>query len=442
MRSRAPSGWGSSRVEPDEIVVNVGSVAHGGHCIARHEGRVLFVRHTAPGERIRARITGTGPGGRFGYADAVEILDPAPERVPAPCPYAGPAGCGGCDFQHLSLAAQRNLKAAVVREQFARLARLDVDVTVEPLGEPEPGLRWRTRVEFAVDPAGRAGLRPHRSHEVIPVEDCLIAARGVVGSGVLSGDWSGTAAVDVAAPSRGDPVVTPVPAGGAGPERVVTERVVTPWASAGAERAFAHDFEVAARGFWQVHPRAASTFAGRVLTELDPKPGERALDLYAGVGLFAAALADAVGPDGQVLAVESDRTAAGLARTNLGEWRHTVVLPLRVDDAFGVSRPARRGPADRRATRRRRPRRAPLMPDTADLVVLDPPRTGAGADVVRAIAALGPRAVAYVACDPAALARDAAAFAEAGYALGGLAAYDAFPMTHHVECIATFASAP
>ncbi len=426
--------------DEDDVVVDIGPVAHGGHCVARHDGRVLFVRHTAPGERVRARITGLGPGGRFAYADAVAVLDASPDRVASPCRYAAPGGCGGCDFQHLSLAAQRDLKAAVVREQFARLAGVDADVVVEPLGEPEPGLRWRTRVEFAVDGGGHAGLHPHRSHDVIPVEDCLIAAPGVIGSGVLSGDWSGFAAVDVAAPSLGAAAVTPVaPGGAAGPNRLVTETVTARWAGPGGEREFTHDFEVAARGFWQVHPRAAATFVGRVLADLDPRPGERAVDLYAGVGLFAAALADAVGPGGQVVAVESDPTAAGLARTNLGPWRHTVVLPVRVDDAFGVARPARRGPADRRATRPRRPRRAPLMPDTADLVVLDPPRTGAGAEVVRAIAALRPRAVAYVACDPAALARDTATFATAGYALGRLAAYDAFPMTHHVECLATFA---
>lgn len=426
---------------PDgEVVVEVGPIAHGGHCVARHEGQVLFVRRTAPGERVRARITGEGPGGRFRYADAVEILTPAPGRVPPPCRYA--ADCGGCDFQHLSPTLQRDLKAAVVREQFARLAGVDVDVTVEPLGESPPGIRWRTRVEFAVDESGRAGLRRHRSHAIVPVTDCLIAAPGILETGVLEGDWSGYAAVDVAAPSLGEPVVTAIPAGPegrtAGADRRVRERVRWPVPGVPGERAVEHEYAVAARGFWQVHPHAAATFVARVLADLDPRPGERALDMYAGAGLFAAALAERVGPEGQVVAVESDATAAALARTNLEAWRHTVVLTARVDDAFGVARPGRRGPAARRTTRPRRVARAPLMPQTADVVVLDPPRTGAGAGVVRAISALGPRAITYVACDPAALARDTRTFAEAGYALGRLAAYDAFPMTHHLECIATF----
>ena len=443
----------------DEVTVDIDSVAHGGHFVARHAGRVLFVRHTAPGERVVARLTGSGPGGRFLYADAVAIEDPAPGRVTPPCRYAGV--CGGCDFQHLSLAAQRDLKTAVVREQFARLAHLDVDVEVEELGEAEPGLRWRTRVEFAVGRDGRAGLHPHRSHEVIRVADCLIAAAGVVETGVLEQLWPGSASVDVTAPSSGEPVVTPepawqpstartgeapaaaaaegVPGAGAVAAAVVRERVTTAWTiPPGQARTFSHEFAVDARGFWQVHPRAAPTFVARVMAELDPQPGERALDLYAGVGLFAAALADAVGPDGQVLALESDRTATDFAVHNLAPWPQALVVPGRVDDLFGVARPGRRGPAANRATRNRKPRRSPLVPHTADLVVLDPPRTGAGAQVVSAIAALRPRAVAYVACDPAALARDTAAFGEAGYAMTGLTAYDAFPMTHHVECIATF----
>jgi tRNA/tmRNA/rRNA uracil-C5-methylase (TrmA/RlmC/RlmD family) len=457
----------------DEVAVDIEAVAHGGHFVARHAGRVLFVRHAAPGERVVARITGTGPGGRFLYADAVAIERPSPGRVTPPCRYAGV--CGGCDFQHLTLAAQRDLLSAVVREQFARLAGLEVDVEVQELGEAEPGLGWRTRVEFAVGRDGRAGLHPHRSHDVVRVTDCLIAAPGVVETGVLDQLWPSCPSVEVTAPSTGEPVVTPVPAwergdarsaavpaaatvaaaeaaaGGAEAmaaeaapgETVVRERVTTEWVTqADQARAFSHEFALAARGFWQVHPRAAATFVARVLAELDPQPGERALDLYAGVGLFAAALADAVGPEGQVLALESDRLATTFAVDNLASWPQALVVPGRVDDLFGVARPGRRGPAANRATRNRKPRRSPLVPHTADLVVLDPPRTGAGAQVVRAIAALRPRAVAYVACDPAALARDTAAFGKAGYALTGLTAYDAFPMTHHVECIATFRPVP
>ena len=155
----------------DEVEVTIGPVAHGGHCVARHEGRVVFVRHALPGERALVRVTEAKAGQRFVRADAVDVLEASPHRVEPPCPYAGPGLCGGCDFQHVDLAEQRRLKAAVVREQFARLARRDVEVEVEPVPGDRAGLGWRTRVEFAIDSQGAPGLRRHRSHDVLAVQD-------------------------------------------------------------------------------------------------------------------------------------------------------------------------------------------------------------------------------------------------------------------------------
>lgn len=410
------------------VELEVGPVAHGGHCIARLDGQVVFVRHALPGERVLARITEGDAGRSFLRADVVEVRVASPERVRPPCPHAGV--CGGCDFQHVTLAEQRRLKAAVVREQFQRLARLDLaELGLDPVVEPVPGdvdgVGWRTRVEFAVDPAtGVAGLRRHRSHEVVPVERCLIASPGITEAAVTDRTWDADS-VEVVETSHGQVVVTVLPSQ-ARRERRIVERV----------EALDTDLALDARGFWQVHPGAASTFVDAVLTMLDPQPGERALDLYAGVGLFAVALAERVGPLGQVVAVESDGRATGYARENLAGHRQALVLDGRVDDLFGVPRHERSGGRRRPARRRRRGVRSPLLPHTASVVVLDPPRIGAGADVVRAIAALGARAVAYVACDPAALARDVATFQESGYVLAGLRCFDAFPMTHHVECVA------
>jgi tRNA/tmRNA/rRNA uracil-C5-methylase (TrmA/RlmC/RlmD family) len=404
-------------------------VAHGGFCVARHEGRVVFVRHALPGERVNAQITEARAGHRFVRADCVEVLEASPHRVSPPCPYAAPGLCGGCDFQHAELSYQRDLKATVVREQFSRLAKQDLELTVEPLPGDHEGLGWRTRVEFAVDDAGRAGLRGSRSHEIVPVDSCLIADPRVLATGVLAHDWSGESAVDVAAPAEGEAVVVPVPSGEDDPP-FVTERV--------AAQTFSGTFEVSARGFWQVHPGAAATFVDTVTGMLAPQPGETALDLYAGVGLFAAALAQAVGESGKVVAVESDSTAVGSAAGNLAAYPSVAVVRARVDDAFGVPRANRSGPTSRRAQRSRKLRRHPLLPLRADLVVLDPPRTGAGREVAAQLAALAPRAIAYVACDPSALARDTAFLRDAGYALTQLRAFDAFPMTHHVECIALF----
>lgn len=388
------------------ITLELTAIAHGGHCVGRADGRVVFVRHGVPGEVVEAVVTKGRAMDRFVFADAVEVVHASPHRVPAPCTYAGPGGCGGCDFQHIDVAHQRELKAQVVREQLSRLAGIEREVTVEPLPGDEDGLHWRSRVEFAVDRQGRAGLRPFHSHAVLPIEDCLIARREIVDTGVLRRRWPRQKAIDVVAPSVGAPVVVQVP-GGLRETPQITERVETPtWSG---------DIDLNARGFWQVHRGAAPTFLGHVLDELDPQPGERALDLYAGVGLFARALADAVGPDGAVLAVETDARALAAAEADTAEVEQLEWRVERVEDAL-----------------------APLIEggDEVDLVVLDPPRAGAGRGVMAQVLGLGARAVAYVACDPAALARDLACVAEFGYELDSLVAYDAFPMTHHVECIA------
>ena len=385
----------------------IDKVAHGGHCVTRYAGRVVFVRHALPGETVRVQITAGQPGDRFLLGDAVEVLTASEHRVVPRCRFAGPGRCGGCDWQHSELSYQRELKAAVIAEQFKRLAGLDVDVRVEALPGDVEGTRWRTRTEFAIDANGAAGLHPHHSHEVIPVDDCLISTERVISTGVLDRLWPSTRSVDVVDAS-GEPraVTVPLPQGDAAVP-YVTERVETGEWSA--------EFRLSARGFWQVHPGAAATYVTHVLSELAPAAGERAMDLYSGVGLFAVALADAVGPAGAVLAIESDGRAVRDAKSNL---RHRPEIELR------------RGKVDRVLK--------PLVRQgiRTDLVVLDPPRTGAGKSVIRDVAALGPRAVAYIACDPAALARDVAYARDAGYGIRTLRAFDAFPMTHHVECVA------
>jgi len=309
-------------------------------------------------------------------------------------------------------------------------------VQVEPVPGDSAGLGWRTRVEHAVDAHGRAGLRRHRSHDVVPIDWCRIASPEVTSLDVPRRPWPGTELVDAVAPSAGEPLTVVVPGD---PPPVVRERVVAAWPGPdGEEHRLDRHYELSARGFWQVHRGAAETLLTAVMAAAAPRPGERALDLYAGVGLFSAALAGAVGASGQVLAVESDVEAGAHARANLAAYGNVVVVPSRVDDAFGVARPSRRGSARQRGSRPRKPRRSVLLPASADVVVLDPPRTGAGRGVSTEVAALRPRVIVYVACDPAALARDTAYLDEAGYRLEGLRAFDAFPMTHHVECVARF----
>ena len=391
--------------------VEVGDVAHGGHCVARHEGRVVFVRHTLPGERVVAEVTDGGSESRFLRADAVQILQPSPERRVPPCPFAGPGACGGCDWQHTSAGFGRELKARVVSEQLRRLAGLEWSGSVEPVPGDEDGLRWRTRVEFTVATHRRLGLRKHRSHDVVPVDDCLIAVPEIAATGVLAepaGD--GVTGVDVTVTCDGEVVAVDLPVDDDVPD--VVERVAVPGGGA-------RDFAVSARGFWQVHPGAAATFVGAALDGLQPQPGEQVLDLYAGVGVFTAFLADAVGPAGRVLGLEGDARAVADGQQNLAG------LPQASLERADIGRA---GWAD-------------AVGGRVDLVVLDPPRSGAGREVIREVLSRQPRRAAYIACDPAALARDLSYAADAGYHLGSLRAFDAFPMTHHVECVAILESA-
>jgi tRNA/tmRNA/rRNA uracil-C5-methylase (TrmA/RlmC/RlmD family) len=236
-------------------------------------------------------------------------------------------------------------------------------------------------VRLAVDPDGRAGLRRHRSHEIEPIDDCLIAHPALPVASVLAQRWPGDDGVDLIASE--------------------------------IEHAVGREWTVPEGGFWQVHPGAAETLAAVVLAAADARPGEIVLDLYAGAGLFAGVLAPVVEP-GRVHAVESDRVAAEAATQNLADLTNVSVTAARVERWLTRTRP------------------------TADIVVLDPPRKGAGRAVLDGVAAAAPRRIVHVACEPASLARDVSLLAEHGYRLDSLRAFDLFPMTAHVECVAAF----
>ncbi|MEU4270661.1 class I SAM-dependent RNA methyltransferase [Streptomyces sp. NPDC026092] len=422
----------------EEYEVEVGPVAHGGHCIARTEGgRVLFVRHALPGERVVAKVTEGDETSRYLRADAITILDASKDRVEAPCPFAGPGKCGGCDWQHAKPGAQRRLKGEVIAEQLQRLAGLTPeeagwDGTVMPAeGDKLPAgevPQWRTRVQYAVDAEGHAGLRKHRSHEVEVIDHCMIASPGVTELGIEKHTWEGMASVEaIAATGSGDRqvVLTPRPGGrlplveldkpvsvlrvdenDGGVHRVHGRPFVR-------ERADDRTYRVGNGGFWQVHPKAAQTLVLAVMQGLMPRKGDTALDLYCGVGLFAGAIADRVGDQGAVLGIESGKRAVEDARHNLEAYDRVRIEQGKVETVLPRTRITE-----------------------VDLIVLDPPRAGAGKQTVKHLAGLGARRIAYVACDPAALARDIAYFKEGGYRVRTLRAFDLFPMTHHVECVA------
>jgi tRNA/tmRNA/rRNA uracil-C5-methylase (TrmA/RlmC/RlmD family) len=274
-------------VEGDTVELTVGAPAHGGHCVARiggEHGRVVFVRHALPGERVTAEITELHKG--YLRADAVKVHEPSPDRVAQPCPWARPHRCGGCDLQHVAEDAQLDWKAAVVREQLARMAHLR-DEEIDRLGvrvQRLPGgtLGWRSRIRYTVDAAGRAGLLQHRSHQVVPIDRCRIAHPVIQELDITNRTWPSAATIQAVASTGGD-------------VSVLTDDTVLSGPPEVREVAAGREWSVPPEGFWQVHPAAADTLVAAVLELLDPAPGEISWDLYGGAGLFAAALAGRTG---------------------------------------------------------------------------------------------------------------------------------------------------
>jgi tRNA/tmRNA/rRNA uracil-C5-methylase (TrmA/RlmC/RlmD family) len=323
--------------------------------------------------------------------------------VRTPCALAAPGLCGGCDWQHATPEFQRELKARVVAEQLSRLAGIDWPVEVEAL--PGGSLNWRSRVRLVAGRDGRAGLRAHRSHRVVALDDCPIAVPGALAP-VVARRWRPGTELEVTSDGDGRTHVREL--------SVVRGKRRAKQLSGGTavQHAAGRDWRLDAHGFWQVHHAAADALAA-VVGEWAKAPQDAlAWDLYSGAGLFASVLAGQVGPGGEVVAVESGRRAVADGEAALADLPQVHWRAGRTEQVL------------------------PELPGRPEVVVLDPPRSGAGRVVVESIVERQPARVVYVACDPAALARDLATFAGSGYRLAELRAFDAFPMTHHVECVA------
>lgn len=388
------------------LTVSIEKVAHGGHFIARHEGQVIFIRHVIPGELVEIEITSATSN--FFRADLVKVLESSPDRVEAPCSYSHPGGCGGCDFQHISIERQRALKADVIVEQFSRIAKKEVTVLVEEVGDP---LGWRTRISSATNDDGELGFYSSRSHAVIPVADCLIAAEAVEFSQLATRKWPKKSRVEIQVSSTGERSIAIAPANPTSKSSRGTKARLTQGPDFLTENIDGHALKVGYSSFWQSHDLAPEVLCQEIRKYVES--GDYVLDLYGGVGLFTAAVLDLVGPEGHVDLIESSPSATSDARRNFEEMPNVEIHVGEVAKMLGkLSR--------------------------ADLVILDPPREGSGRAVLQTVVGFNPRALLYVACDPAALARDCRYLEELGWQMSNLRAFDLFPMTHHIECVALF----
>ncbi|MGJ8721447.1 MAG: class I SAM-dependent RNA methyltransferase [Salinibacterium amurskyense] len=399
------------------IEVDVTNIAHGGVSVARHDGRVVFVSDAIPGERVLARITDDKKKS-FWRAETVKVVTPSEHRQEHVWSAASvdrdpDNRAGGAEFGHIELSHQRELKAQILSESLERMAKVTLAPVVEavPGDDERKGLGWRTRVSLHVDEHGNVGPFAARSHRVIPVADLPLATPELSAGAPLDQNFTGFDRVDVLNPSTGGVRLII----GKQKPQVITETV--------GER----EFTLLDSGFWQVHHGAAQVLTSAVQDAIDPDlfdPAASNLDLYGGVGLFAAAVGDKFGPATKITSVEAESAATDHAAQNLSEWLGAHAETGRVDHWL------RQHLKEATATERARLDKA--------TIILDPPRSGAGREVVDLVSRAHPAQVVYVACDPVAFARDVAFFAERGYELSSVRAFDLFPHTHHVEAVGTF----
>jgi len=392
-----------------QVELDVTNIAHGGIAVARLDGRVVFVSDAIPGERVLARISSDAKKS-FWRAETVAVLTPSLHRQPhiwaeAALDRDPDDRAGGAEFGHITLEHQRELKRQVLVDGLQRMAGLEFAGTVDPIDDEPTGTGWRTRVRLHVGDDGRPGPFAARSHRVIHVDGLPLATAAINEIAPLGDQFEPGSTLDVLSPSTGGARLFY----GSQKPSTITEVV--------GDR----EFRLSDTGFWQVHRAAASTLTRAVQEAIDPErfdPRAANLDLYGGVGLLAAAVADKFGTTTRITTVESDERATEYAGSNLAEWTGAQAVTGRVErflaDYAG-------GPRAGAAT-----------------VVLDPPRSGAGAQVIEALVKSSPAQVVYVACDPIAFARDAKLLTDRGYSLSRLRAFDLFPNTHHFEAIGTF----
>ncbi len=404
----------------DTFDLTLTGIAHGGMALGRHEGRVIFVPYAVPGERVRVCIV--EDKGRYAHAEVVEVLHASPDRTTPPCPHFGPGLCGGCQWQHIAYQRQLDLKREVVRDQLVRIGKFGAPPVHPTLPSPQPW-GYRVHATFTVLPEGRLGFYSDDNSRLVPLDTCLILHPALLDL---------FEALDLQAPEierlrlqvgsdPDDRMIVVQTAHDAAPEIAVDFPVSVnlltqdnePVNLIGSAHVTYHirgrTFRVTAGAFFQANPPMAEALVDHVLGLLPLEGSETVLDLYSGVGLFTAFLAERAG---LVVSVESYPPAVTDAEVNLADVDNVDLVEGNVEDVLeDLSGPV-------------------------DAVVLDPPRTGVHPKVVKELARLAPPTIVYVSCDPATLARDAQQLARHGYRLVEVQPLDMFPQTYHIEAVA------
>jgi tRNA/tmRNA/rRNA uracil-C5-methylase (TrmA/RlmC/RlmD family) len=386
-----------------ELTLVTGAPANGGSCVAHDEGRVVFVRYALPGERVRVRVT--ADRGSYCHAEVIEVIDPSDDRIASLCPIAGVDGAGCCDLAFAVPEAARALKADVVANQLERLGGHHWSGGAEPLSDAGP-TGWRTRVRLGVGTEGRPGFHRYHSDELVTDLRCAQLPPGML-DGLAAGYWPPATQLHVAVDDDGERHVVRTLRQG---RRTATAVVEGGYEA--VQRVGARSWRVPVTAFWQAHRDAAGTYSGLVADWAQPGAGMTVWDLYGGAGVFAAAVGDAVGESGRVLSVDTSRAATRAARAALADLPQIDVITDSVRRALTAQRAS------------------------ADVAVLDPPRAGAGRDVIELLAAAGVPRVVHIGCEAASFARDVGLYRGHGYTVEKIKVFDAFPLTHHTECAA------
>jgi tRNA/tmRNA/rRNA uracil-C5-methylase (TrmA/RlmC/RlmD family) len=386
-----------------ELTLVTHAPANGGSCVAHHEGRVVFVRYALPGERVRVRVT--AERGSYWHAEVIEVIEPAPSRTASLCPIAGVDGAGCCDLAFVDPEAARMLKAQVVANQLERLGGHHWRGEAEPLSDSGP-TGWRTRVRLDVGADRRPGFHRYHSDELVTDLRCAQLPAGML-DGIAETEWPATAQLHVAVDDDDARHVVRTLRQG----RQTATKVVEGHYEA-VQRLGERSWQVPVTAFWQAHRDAAAVYSNLVADWAQPSAGMNAWDLYGGAGVFAAVLGDAVGESGRVLTVDMSRASTRAARAALADLSQVQIVTDSV----------------RRALTAQRAR--------ADVAVLDPPRAGAGRDIIDLLAAAGVPRIVHIGCEAASFARDIGIYLGHGYAVEKIKVFDAFPLTHHIECVA------